>query len=202
MSGGALTCDRDGRLAAAGRVQPALLEPLLREDGYFAAPPPKTTGRERYGRPYADRLWQRAAALGVTDADLLATATALTAETVAGGLRLAGMALGPQAEIIAGGGGTKNPGLMAALRRRLNGATLTTHEAYGIESEAKEALSFAILAAATLRGRPNTVPACTGARQAVVMGKIVPGANFGRLMRELWAGAGPEEPAPAARGAP
>ena len=202
VSGGALTCDRDGRLAAAGRVQPALLEPLLREDGYFAAPPPKTTGRERYGRPYADRLWQRAAALGVTDADLLATATALTAETVAGGLRLAGMALGPQAEIIAGGGGTKNPGLMAALRRRLNGATLTTHEAYGIESEAKEALSFAILAAATLRGRPNTVPACTGARQAVVMGKIVPGANFGRLMRELWAGAGPEEPAPAARGAP
>jgi anhydro-N-acetylmuramic acid kinase len=189
-SGGAMTCDLDGRLAAAGEAQPELLESLLREDDYFAAPPPKTTGRERYGAPYADRLWQRAAAEGIGDADLLATATALTAETVAGALRLAGLRLGPHAEVIAGGGGTKNPTLMAALRRRLEGAALTTHEAYGIKSEAKEALSFAILAAAALRGRPNTVPACTGADRAVVMGKILPGERFGRLMGELFAADG------------
>jgi anhydro-N-acetylmuramic acid kinase len=79
---------------------------------------------------------------------------------------------------------------MAELERRLGGAALTTHAAYGIASQAKEALSFAILAAATVRGRPNTVPDCTGARRAVVMGKILPGEGFGRLMGELF-GPGP-----------
>jgi anhydro-N-acetylmuramic acid kinase len=191
VSGGALTYDQDGRLAGAGRVHAGLLDELLAGDDYFAAPAPKTTGRERYGAPYAERLWRRAKATGIQDGDLLATATALTAETVAGGLRRAGFgAGGTGAEVIAGGGGTRNPVLMAELERRLGGAALTTHAAYGIASQAKEALSFAILAAATVRGRPNTVPDCTGARRAVVMGKILPGEGFGRLMGELF-GPGP-----------
>jgi anhydro-N-acetylmuramic acid kinase len=67
---------------------------------------------------------------------------------------------------------------------------VTTHSTFGVESQAKEALSFAILAAATIRGQVNTVPACTGARHAVVMGKIVPGQNYGRLMASLFGAAG------------
>ena len=62
---------------------------------------------------------------------------------------------------------------------------MTIAGAYGIQTQAKEALAFAVLAAATLRGRPNTVPSCTGARRAVVMGKIVPGDNFPALLRRL-----------------
>jgi anhydro-N-acetylmuramic acid kinase len=188
-SGGALRCDEEGRLAGAGRVRAGLLDELLAGDDYFAAPAPKTTGRERFGAPYAERLWRRAEAMGVGDADLLATATALTAETVAGGLRRAGFGEGEGgagAEVIAGGGGTRNPVLMAEIERRLGGPALTTHAAYGIESQAKEALSFAILAAAAVRGQPNTVPDCTGARRAVVMGKILPGEGFGRLMGDLF----------------
>jgi anhydro-N-acetylmuramic acid kinase len=124
---------------------------------------------------------------------VLATATALTAESVAHGLRSAGVggaagALG--AEVIAGGGGTRNPVLMAELGRRLPGQIVTTHSAFGVDSQAKEALSFAVLAAAAIRGQVNTVPACTGARQAVVMGKIVPGQNYGRLMASLFGTSG------------
>ncbi len=186
VSGGAQTFDGGGRLAAAGEVQNSLLLELL-ADPYFAAPAPKTTGRERFGASYAARLWERAQSLGIAGADLLATATALTAETVARALCDAGLADTSGAEVVAGGGGTRNPTLMMALARRLPGVRLTTHEAYGIPSQAKEALSFAILAGAAVRGQANTVPSCTGARGPVVMGKIVPGENYGPLMARLFA---------------
>jgi anhydro-N-acetylmuramic acid kinase len=185
ISGGALAYDRDGRLAAGGQVDETLLNEIVAQDPYFGAPAPKTTGRERYGAAYAERLWEQAQGRGLSDADLMATATALTAETVAAGLRLAGMGAGAALEVIASGGGTENPSLMGALERRLGGARLTTAAAYGIQAQAKEALAFAVLAAATLRGQPNTVPSCTGARRAVVMGKIVPGDNLPALLRKL-----------------
>ena len=185
VSGGTLAYDRDGRLAGAGQVDEAFLSEVVAPDPYFGAPAPKTTGRERYGAAYAERFWEQAQARGLSDVDVMATATALTAQTVAAGLRLAGMGTGQETEVIASGGGTENPSLMGALERRLEGARLTTAAAYGIQTQAKEALAFAVLAAATLRGRPNTVPSCTGARRAVVMGKIVPGDNFPALLRRL-----------------
>ena len=185
VSGGTLAYDRDGRLAGAGQVDEAFLSEVVAQDPYFGAPAPKTTGRERYGAAYAERFWEQAQARGLSDVDVMATATALTAQTVAAGLRLAGMGTGQETEVIASGGGTENPSLMGALERRLEGARLTTAAAYGIQTQAKEALAFAVLAAATLRGRPNTVPSCTGARRAVVMGKIVPGDNFPALLRRL-----------------
>jgi anhydro-N-acetylmuramic acid kinase len=184
VSGGALEYDVDGRLAATGRADERLLAELL-TDPYFAAPPPKTTGRERFGAPYARTLLGRARARGLSDADTLATATALTAASVAAALRAAAPPAWPVREVVAGGGGTRNPTLMADIARRLPGVRVTTHEAYGISSQAKEAASFALLAAAAVRGLPNTLPSCTGAQHAVVMGKIVPGANFVPLMARL-----------------
>ena len=96
VSGGTLAYDRDGRLAGAGQVDEAFLSEVVAQDPYFGAPAPKTTGRERYGAAYAERFWDQAQARGLSDVDVLATATALTAETVAAGLRLAGMAHGPE----------------------------------------------------------------------------------------------------------
>jgi anhydro-N-acetylmuramic acid kinase len=184
LSGGRLRYDEGGSLAAAGAVDDALLGELL-ADPYFAAAPPKTTGRERYGAPYAAALLRRARARALRDADVMATALALSVETVARGVRAGELTHGTLAEVIAGGGGTHNPVLMGALARRLSGMKLVTHETYGIPNQAKEAMSFAILAAAAIRGAPNTVPSCTGAGHAVVMGKIVPGANYVPLLRKV-----------------
>jgi anhydro-N-acetylmuramic acid kinase len=180
VTGGSLRYDVDGALAAAGTVDETLLDQLL-ADTYFEAPPPKTTGRERYGAPYARSFWENAQRRGLHAEDALATALALTAETVAGALRPLGVS-----EVIAGGGGTRNPVLMAALARRLPGVRVSTHETYGVSSQAKEAASFAILAAAAIRNQPNTLPSCTGARHAVVMGKITPGRNYAQLMRRVF----------------
>ncbi len=185
LSGGALACDLDGQLAAAGDPDTVLLNELL-DDEYFRQPPPKTTGRERFGAAYAARLLAHARARGLSAAGTLATATALTAETIARALEAAEEKAGRIREVIAGGGGTRNPVLMRLLAARLGQAHLTTHEAYGISSQAKEALSFAILAAAAVRGEPNSVPSCTGAWHATVMGKIVPGRNYAALMRRLF----------------
>ncbi|MBI3974401.1 MAG: anhydro-N-acetylmuramic acid kinase [Chloroflexi bacterium] len=190
LTGGELCYDVGGHLASRGSLDDDLLAVLL-DDPYFAAPPPKTTGRERFGAPYAERVLGLATARGLSIEDTLATATALTAETIARGIVAAVEHSFPTAsdvppEIIAGGGGTANSALMAEIARRLPHATLTTHEAFGIGNQAKEALSFALLAAAAVRGQPNTLPSCTGASHSVVMGKIVPGANYTSLMRTLF----------------
>jgi anhydro-N-acetylmuramic acid kinase len=179
--------DEDGKLAAAGSVDERLLAELL-EDDYFRASPPKTTGRERYGAAYAERVHQKARTEGVADTDLLATATALTAVTVAEAIVHGTKPLGAPVEVIAGGGGTRNPTLIAQITRRLPGARVSTHERYGVSSQAKEALSFAMLASAAVRGQTNSVPGCTGAQRPVVMGKILPGENYKRLMRRLHGG--------------
>ncbi|HEV2123302.1 MAG TPA: anhydro-N-acetylmuramic acid kinase [Chloroflexota bacterium] len=181
FSGGDLSHDVDGRMAGAGAPDGHLLAELL-ADPYFAAPPPKTTGRERYGAQFAQQVLSQAKSRGLSTEDTMATVTALTAETVASAVRASGAS-----EVIAGGGGTKNPVLMAELATRLPGMQVTTHEAYGIPSQAKEAISFAILGAAGIRGEPNTLPSCTGAASAVVMGKIVPGQNYASLLRRVFA---------------
>ena len=120
----------------------------------------------------------------------------LTAETVARGIAAAA-ASGAPLEVIVGGGGARNPTLMRDIARRLaariEGTTVsvTTHEAHGVSSQAKEALSFAVLAAAAIRGVPNTLPSCTGAAAPVVMGKILPGRNYPSLMSRLFGLPGP-----------
>ena len=166
--------DVDGRLAAAGQVN----EPLLREwmrNPYFALRPPKTTGREDFGVPYADRLYQRAAACGLAGQDIVATVTALTARSIAAAYRR--FLKGRVDEVILCGGGARNRTLVDMLRRNLHPAGVILTDDLGIDADAKEAVSFAILACRTIRGLAGNVPAATGAAGAVVLGKITPGRS-------------------------
>ncbi len=184
LSAGRETMDRDGRWAASGRVQAGFLADLLTHP-YFAARPPKTTGREEFGEQYAAKVVAEAAARGLGAGDTVATVTALTARTIGDAYKTFLPALPDQ--VILGGGGARNPTLRSRLQDELPGIAVTSHEAFGIPDEAKEAMAFAILAGECLDGEPNNLPSATGARRPVVMGKIVPGRKrraSGEMMSE------------------
>jgi len=174
ISGGKNTCDRGGRLAAAGGVDAKLLGELMRHP-YLRRRPPKSTGREQFGRAFADALAARAAERDLPPADLLATATAFTAASIANAYRR--FAPGPVDEVLLCGGGAHNRTLVAMLTDRLRPAAVTSTDAVGIPGDAKEAVAFAILAAATLRGIPAHAPAATGAARPVLLGSITPAAH-------------------------
>jgi anhydro-N-acetylmuramic acid kinase len=178
-SGGRLAFDCDGALAARGRVDGALLVELLAHP-YLALPPPKTTGREQFGAAFGAQAWARARAQGLGSEDIVATLTAFTVASIAAAYRRFLPRL-PD-EVILGGGGASNPTLVAMLRACLAPATVTSHEAVGLSSDAKEAIAFAVLAYETIHGRPGNLPRCTGAKKRVVLGKITPGRNFVRLL--------------------
>ncbi|MFF3286521.1 anhydro-N-acetylmuramic acid kinase [Streptomyces sp. NPDC003023] len=173
LTGGRLAYDEDGALAAAGRVHEPLLERLLAEP-YYRLPPPKTTGKELF---HAGRLSAALAGLGGPQpSDVVATLTLLTARTVADALRPLKVS-----EVVASGGGTRNPALMAALRAELGRTPLRTSDELGVPAAAKEAYAFAVLGFLTVHGLAGTVPACTGAREARVLGSITPGNRPLRL---------------------
>ena len=170
-SGGVLHFDRDGALAARGRVDEDLLGELL-ADAYFAQPPPKTTGRERFGEQLGVEIWRRALASGTEVSDVVATVTALTAESIARAYRDFLPEMPDQ--VIASGGGTRNPTLMAMLREQLPGVDVVTSDLVGLDPEAKEAVAFAVLAYETWHHRPANMPAATGADHPVILGSITP----------------------------
>lgn len=178
--------DADGRQAASGIPSAALLDELL-GDPWFAQPPPKSTGRERFGDGYATAFIDGAAGLGLTTPDIFATATALTARTVA---RALGSAPAWPSRCFVGGGGTRNPTLRAALAAALADAappggappSIEPVEAAGIPSGAKEAIAFALIGHETLHGRPGSLPGATGARHPSVLGAIWPGKNAPDLL--------------------
>ena len=178
-TGGQQAFDQDGALAARGRVDETLLNELMGHP-YLALSPPKTTGREQFGAPFAAQVWARAEGLGLAGEDVVATLTAFTAASIADAYRRFLPRL--PAEVILGGGGANNPTLVAKLRQRLAPARVTTHEALGLSSDAKEALAFAVLACETIHGRPGNLPNCTGAGAPVVLGKIIPGSNYPELL--------------------
>ena len=163
--------DSGGRLARRGRVDAALLAELMRHP-YLRRRPPKSTGRETFGREFADALYDRARR-GLAPADIVATATAWTAETIADAYRR----FLPRApdEVIISGGGARNPALVHLLAEAVAPARVRLSDELGVDADAKEAVAFAILAWATVRGRANNVPSATGARGEVVLGKIIPG---------------------------
>lgn len=174
--GAAYAMDADGALAARGRIHAPLLRRLL-DEPYYAAPAPKTTGKELFHLPY---LRAALAGLGPLPAeDVVATLTRLTARTVADAVRPFGAT-----EVIASGGGTRNPVLMEWLREELGaegGAALRTSDELGLPSAAKEAYAFAVLGWLTAHGLPGTVPSCTGARRPSVLGSVTPGRPGLRL---------------------
>lgn len=180
---GAQDYDHKGQLAAQGQVDHAWLGELLAHP-YYRRQPPKTTGRELFGAPMGAALVQVGQARGLADTSIVATLTALTAASITDAYRR--FAPAPISEVILGGGGTRNPVLVAMLRDALQPAPVLTHEAIGIDSDNKEALVFALLAYETWHARPGNHPSITGARQPVILGQITPGANYARLIRETW----------------
>ena len=158
--------DRDGRIARAGKIDQRLLESMLR-DPYLALAPPKSCGREQYGPEFVNRL----IATGLPFPDLIATATELTACSIA--RAISDHASGAR-QVIASGGGVHNRWIMRRLHELLPDFAIASSAAYGIDPDAKEAVAFAILAYEHVRGRPANLPSATGARHAVLLGKSSP----------------------------
>ena len=179
VSDGRLAMDEDGRLGQAGTVDAAWLEQLLGDDDFLSRPPPKSTGRERYGPSMLDRHAERIASL--SREDLAATLAAYTVESVASALET-WIDVQP-AELIVSGGGAANACLMAGLSRRLAPIVVTdSQSALGIPILAKEAVAMAIIGHATLHDRPSNVPGVTGASRPCVLGKLsLPPMGSGRV---------------------
>lgn len=168
ISNGAWQQDVDGDLAAQGRCRTDLLEILL-ADPYYAAPPPKSTGKEHFHTDYLrDAL---AKVPRVSGPDLLATLVELTATTVAGACRAHGVS-----GVVASGGGMRNPTLAAALRRLLAPAVLVGSDQHGLPGDAKEAYLTALLGFLTWSGIPADASSATGAAGPRLLGSITPGS--------------------------
>lgn len=173
ISGGRLKCDVNGGIAARGRVDEELLA-RLQKDEYYARRPPKTTGRERFGTQYAQRILDDRARHPISDEDLLATVTYLTAWSIFDACERFALPVCKPAELIVGGGGSYNKTLLKDLSGLFGtrGIAVRTQEDLGFNSDAKEAVAFALMADCFVRGEANVLPSVTGASAASVMGKL------------------------------
>jgi anhydro-N-acetylmuramic acid kinase len=169
LSGGASACDRDGRLARSGHINEPLLAELLESDPFLARRPPKSTGFEMYGDAFLARVAGRHGGL---DADLMATLTEFVARTIALGLRQCAATGPPVEEVVAVGGGVKNPFLMERIAAAVAPIPVRRSDDLGVPSDAREAMAFAVLADMTLRGRPAGLPPVTGASAPKLLGKL------------------------------
>jgi anhydro-N-acetylmuramic acid kinase len=165
---GEMPFDRDGALALAGRVNSAALDAML-ADPYFAFPPPKSTGRERFGAHFLQAHASHLDRLSLEDG--AATLTALTVRTLADAIALAAPS---HAHVLVSGGGAHNRALMGGLQERLPHARVERSDVMDFHGDAKEAIAFALLGYETLRGRAANVPRATGAEHPVPLGSIAP----------------------------
>jgi anhydro-N-acetylmuramic acid kinase len=165
--------DVDGRLAAQGAPLTTVIDELLAHP-YFASAPPKSTGRELFDAAYVTRLIDRchAARAGAIAEDVIATATSLTARSIADAYRR--FMPEPVVEVLVSGGGAKNPTLIAMLEREISPIPVRTFADRFFDGEAKEAVAFALLAYLHVNGATGNVPRATGARGARVLGKLTP----------------------------
>src|SRR6476620_8613664 len=167
--------DEDGRLAARGTPIVEVIDELLAHP-YFAAEPPKSTGRELFDEAYVARFIERCRAVrrDASDEDVIATATAFTAHSIADAYRR--FLPEPVTEVLLSGGGAKNVTLRTMIAEQLAPLTVRTFDERYFDGEAKEAVAFALLALLHLEGRPGNVPTATGARGYRVLGALTPGA--------------------------
>jgi anhydro-N-acetylmuramic acid kinase len=165
--------DHDGSVAASGVVQRKLLSPLVSHP-YLAQEPPKTTGRELFGRTFAAQYINDWQAADVSAADIVATLTAFTAASVVSAYSDFVRPRQKLERLVLGGGGAANKTLVSMLAELWpDKLEILGHEHFGVSAKFKEALLFALLAYTTYFEIPNNVPACTGARRKVCLGKIV-----------------------------
>jgi anhydro-N-acetylmuramic acid kinase len=164
--------DRDGRIAGSGAALDCVISGVMRGP-FFRRKPPKTAGREEFGREFAQEFIRRC---GRADKrDMVATATALTAASIADALRRFVLRrTGGYREFIVSGGGASNPTLMAMLANEIRplGLQIRSSDEFGLPSEAKEAAAFALLAFQTWNRKPSNVPSATGAKRPAILGKI------------------------------
>jgi anhydro-N-acetylmuramic acid kinase len=166
--------DRNGNVAAAGVVLAPVLASALRNP-YFQLAPPRTAGREQFGREYAAKFLATCKRQSEKPEDALATATALTAESIAQSYkRFCRAKMNAEVDYIVSGGGARNRTLMAMLAQRLQplGCDLATSEGFGLPVETKEAAAFALLAWQTWHHRPGNLPAATGAKRPTILGQV------------------------------
>ena len=164
--------DLGGERARRGRPVPRVLDHLL-ADPYFGQPPPKSTGRERFGPDYATRLIELVSGTGGSDNDAVATATALTVESIARGIEQ-WLPAAHEDELVISGGGARNPVLVAQLAGRVRPRPVLPFDQLFFDGDAKEALVFAFLGHLTLAGQAGNLPAATGARGPRVLGHVTP----------------------------
>lgn len=167
--------DRNGAVAAKGQVLETVLSEMLRNP-YFKLKPPRTAGREEFGREYAAKFLSACRRMSRKPEDAIATATALTAESIAFSFRQFALPRmkGAPIDYIVSGGGARNRTLMTMLAARLEpmGCKLTTIDEFGMPAEAKEASAFALMAWMTWHYLPGNVPSATGAKRPVILGQF------------------------------
>ncbi len=163
--------DRDGNIAASGEVLHGSLSHALRHP-YFKSRPPKTAGREEFGREFVDDFIDSCGS--ARKQDVVATATALTAKSIGDALRRFVVKQGRYSDYIVAGGGAKNRTLMKMLKDEITpmGLSVVSSQEFGVPAQAKEAIAFALLAYQTWHRRPSNVPSATGAKKPAILGKI------------------------------
>lgn len=169
LSNGAAGFDEDGRIAAAGTVNQELLTRLLDQDEFLRRMPPKSTGFEMYGDAKLDELIERH---GEADANLMATLTEFTVQSIGYALRVLISSETNPGEIVLAGGGARNRELVRRIEAAVAPRVVTLSDALGVPTQAREAMAFAILAHRTVLGLPSTWPGITGVRHPVVLGKL------------------------------
>ena len=166
-----LPYDVDGKLARAGKPVTAIVDELLAHP-YFTMDPPKSTGRELFNSDYVQKLIATGRAMKATDEDIVATAVQLTAVSVADAYRR--FIPEPMREVLASGGGAKNPALFDAISKAAAPIVVRHFDEVYFDGEAKEAVAFALLGYLHVMKRPGNVPSATGARGQRVLGKRTP----------------------------
>jgi anhydro-N-acetylmuramic acid kinase len=181
LSEGRMEYDADGAWAAGGSVNPALLARLLAHP-FFRRSPPRSAGQEEFGPRMVNEILAAAERERISPADLVATTSTLSVEAVAQSLETHILPRQAVDEILLCGGGARNAWITQALGARLAPRPVLTTDDIGFPARAVEATAFALLAYLTYTGQPGNLPAATGAKQAVPLGKMVPGKGYAGML--------------------
>lgn len=173
--------DEEGRLAARGTVNGSLLKKLLRHP-FILKSPPKSTGREEFGTRLALQILKEAKARHLKSHDIVATVTAFTAHSIAENYKKFILPKFQLKEIVIGGGGARNKTLYSMIQRLLPSVQLKRFEDYHLNSDAIEAMAFAVLAYEAVHGEALNLRSVTGALHPMILGKVSPGHNFKRVL--------------------